>query len=197
MGLLFPREHKDFPVLYLLTPTAGNQQAQHCCATNIAIRSTGISSMFGFVDLSPDGPFLPPQTQRHSWSSEVFRLLGFAVKCQLWQPVRWTRVLAAAPALQRGDLRAQSLVLSILLDIHNHGHWAHYWPLLRMFFKIYWLFKIRFEGHLLYLLRVKVDYIVVNEETQVQREEVIFPKKHSYKFASGPQPQCSFPLSWL
>ena len=82
-GLLFPREHKDFPLLYLLTPAARNQHAQHCCATDIAIRSTSISSTFGFADLSPDGLFLPPQTQRHSWSSEVFRLLGFAVKCQL------------------------------------------------------------------------------------------------------------------
>lgn len=83
MGLLFPREHKDFPLLYLFTPTAGNQHAQHWRATDTAIRGTRISSMFGFAGLSPDGLFLPPQTQRHCWSSEVFRLLGFAVKCQL------------------------------------------------------------------------------------------------------------------
>lgn len=48
---------------------------------------------------------------------------------------------------------------------------------------------------MLYFLRVKVDYVMANEKTQIWREEVIFPKKHSYKFASGPQPPRSFPLS--
>ena len=59
---------------------------QHCCQKHQYFQHVWFCRRWSFgrkVHLSPDGPFLPPLIHRHSWSSEVFRLLGFAVKCQL------------------------------------------------------------------------------------------------------------------
>lgn len=156
----FPQGTQDFPLLYLFTPTAGNQHAQHWRATG-TIWGTRISNMFGFAALLLRMGF--PSSSNPRDTAGPLRSSGFLAL--QWGNVssdsQWGGHGTCCCSCSAGSRPKSSISLgSSCWTFVTMGTEAHYWPLPWMFFKIYWLFKIRFEGHLLYFLRNQVDFCV-------------------------------------